>query len=360
MKSLRACTLQSIAGPDASQNVARSALRDRPLIDHRAPSLLHRPSPPRLGGDGPGRDVRPESARPSDPLVALERDEDGVHGPYAERARNRGRGIRMERRGFLKLSAAVAGARLLVPWHEIARGADAGTRTQVAISGGALRQFVDPMPALEVVQAGTERLTLHMREFRSRVLPTGFSPPDGPYRGTWTWGYLRPGQTQRASYLGPVIVARRGTQPRSPGSTTLARRPTVTCSLTPDRRIRRCTGPIPRTAASTRAPKRSSPPPLRLGDAPSITTVPSRPPFTCTVARSRRRSTADPTRGSPATGAHRATPTTQPIRAWPTSAVYRYPNAQEAAATWFHDHTLGATRLNVYAGLAGAYVVTRP
>jgi hypothetical protein len=27
---------------------------------------------------------------------------------------------------------------------------------------------------------------------------------------------------------------------------------------------------------------------------------------------------------------------------------------------WFHDHTLGATRLNVYAGLAGGYVVIDP
>jgi FtsP/CotA-like multicopper oxidase with cupredoxin domain len=41
-------------------------------------------------------------------------------------------------------------------------------------------------------------------------------------------------------------------------------------------------------------------------------------------------------------------------------AVYRYPNTQEAAPIWFHDHTLGATRLNVYAGLAGGYVLTDP
>jgi spore coat protein A len=35
--------------------------------------------------------------------------------------------------------------------------------------------------------------------------------------------------------------------------------------------------------------------------------------------------------------------------------VYRYPNTQEAATLWFHDHALGATRLNVYAGLAAFY-----
>ncbi len=34
---------------------------------------------------------------------------------------------------------------------------------------------------------------------------------------------------------------------------------------------------------------------------------------------------------------------------------YFYPNTQEAATLWFHDHALGLTRLNVYAGLAGFY-----
>jgi FtsP/CotA-like multicopper oxidase with cupredoxin domain len=42
------------------------------------------------------------------------------------------------------------------------------------------------------------------------------------------------------------------------------------------------------------------------------------------------------------------------------TAVYRYPNNQEMSTIWFHDHTLGATRLNVYAGLAGGYVVVDP
>ncbi len=36
---------------------------------------------------------------------------------------------------------------------------------------------------------------------------------------------------------------------------------------------------------------------------------------------------------------------------------YEYPNTQEAATLWFHDHALGATRLNVYAGMAGFYLL---
>ena len=37
---------------------------------------------------------------------------------------------------------------------------------------------------------------------------------------------------------------------------------------------------------------------------------------------------------------------------------YHYSNDQEAATLWYHDHALGITRLNVYAGLAGYYLLT--
>lgn len=36
-------------------------------------------------------------------------------------------------------------------------------------------------------------------------------------------------------------------------------------------------------------------------------------------------------------------------------ALYHYPNDQQAAPLWYHDHALGITRLNVYAGLSGFY-----
>jgi spore coat protein A, manganese oxidase len=38
-------------------------------------------------------------------------------------------------------------------------------------------------------------------------------------------------------------------------------------------------------------------------------------------------------------------------------AVSQYPNHDRARAIWFHDHSLGMTRLNVYAGPAGFYLV---
>lgn len=41
----------------------------------------------------------------------------------------------------------------------------------------------------------------------------------------------------------------------------------------------------------------------------------------------------------------------------PGSATYQYPNDQPASTLWYHDHTMGMTRLNVYAGPAGFYHV---
>jgi bilirubin oxidase len=46
--------------------------------------------------------------------------------------------------------------------------------------------------------------------------------------------------------------------------------------------------------------------------------------------------------------------------AWePGTATFQYQNDQRAATMWYHDHTLGMTRLNVYAGPAGFYLLRR-
>ncbi|WP_218149338.1 multicopper oxidase family protein [Streptomyces colonosanans] len=41
----------------------------------------------------------------------------------------------------------------------------------------------------------------------------------------------------------------------------------------------------------------------------------------------------------------------------PGEAVFHYANPGRATTLWFHDHTLGLTRLNVYAGMAGFYLL---
>jgi len=39
------------------------------------------------------------------------------------------------------------------------------------------------------------------------------------------------------------------------------------------------------------------------------------------------------------------------------TAHYHYPNSQAATTLWYHDHAVGITRLNVYAGLSGFYLL---
>jgi FtsP/CotA-like multicopper oxidase with cupredoxin domain len=44
--------------------------------------------------------------------------------------------------------------------------------------------------------------------------------------------------------------------------------------------------------------------------------------------------------------------------AWgPGFATFQYPNENRASTIWYHDHALGMTRLNVYAGPAGFYII---
>lgn len=40
--------------------------------------------------------------------------------------------------------------------------------------------------------------------------------------------------------------------------------------------------------------------------------------------------------------------------------IYEYTNRQNGATLWYHDHAIGITRLNVYAGLVGLYIIRDP
>lgn len=40
--------------------------------------------------------------------------------------------------------------------------------------------------------------------------------------------------------------------------------------------------------------------------------------------------------------------------------IYDYPNMQRGTTLWYHSHAIGITRLNIYAGVAGAYIIRDP
>ncbi|HEX5290020.1 MAG TPA: multicopper oxidase domain-containing protein [Streptosporangiaceae bacterium] len=52
--------------------------------------------------------------------------------------------------------------------------------------------------------------------------------------------------------------------------------------------------------------------------------------------------------------------TLDPSRVKRNEAIFGYTNRERAAMLWYHDHAMGMTSLNVYAGLAGLYLVRDP
>lgn len=272
------------------------------------------------------------------------------------------------RREFLKL-AALAGVGLAVPERlRTMRAYGQAIITQTPLAGSAIPQFIDPLPLLslaggpmETVLAGANEITLGMQEFQSMVLPAAFVPAAGAYTGTWVWGY-RAGITPTnpaGTYIGPVIVTTRGqptqirfvnnlgdtagthiiawvnatdqtlhwADPLNDGANMCAHMggmPMGDCAA-------HYQGPIPAV------------PHLHGGEVPAVLDGGPDAWFT-----------SDGSHHGHAYYTHPGVPVA------PNEAVYRYPNGPEAAPLWFHDHVLGATRLNVYAGLAGAYLIINP
>lgn len=52
--------------------------------------------------------------------------------------------------------------------------------------------------------------------------------------------------------------------------------------------------------------------------------------------------------------------TLDPSRVKPNEAICGYTNHDRSCMLWYHDHGMGMTSVNVYAGLAGLYLVRDP
>jgi spore coat protein A len=251
---------------------------------------------------------------------------------------------------------------------------------QVHLPGSAIPQFVQPLPTLSAdrltgiqaivansPQAGGT-LTLSICEFRSRVLPPGTITP-GVAPETWVWGYF-PGPTCPSgvaeSYLGPVLVNFRGKPTEITFRNQLGTAATTNVlayrystdqtlhwadPLGGEQNNCQMTGGIP-AFGSDCAKNYAGPIPvaahLHGGEVPAEVDGGPDSWFTNFFGNL-----------PPIFGHGYYTKGNPPI---PTTneAVYAYPNTQQAAPIWFHDHTLGATRLNVYAGIAGGYYIVDP
>jgi spore coat protein A len=245
---------------------------------------------------------------------------------------------------------------------------------QSLLDGSLIPKFVEPLPVagdITVVNATNSALTgvssqrarrafpIAAEEFQSQILPTAanwdtgdFEVPEGcsDTTASWVWGYLTPRDNPgrvRPSYLGPVVVAEKGVpfmplylnrlpffghvQQNLPIDMTLdwANPDGIDCGGdgVNDPYTNDLCGELPYMGEIPIASH------LHGGEiAPSFDGGPD-----AWFTQNWRR-----------TGS-----------GWP-GRMYTYPNDQQESTIWFHDHALGITRLNVYAGLAGAYPIIDP
>jgi FtsP/CotA-like multicopper oxidase with cupredoxin domain len=247
----------------------------------------------------------------------------------------------------------------------------------IQLPGAKIAQFVDPLPVLNLnlagpagiktLVAGPGEITLNMLEFKANMMPSTFVPALGTYTGTWTFGYLVGPTTAPATpvetAVGPVIVATRGvpTQIRYVNNLTtngIFWREWTDQSL--HSAFHQAVGenmPIMGDTTHYMGPVLAVPH-LHGGEDPAIVDGGPEAWFASNIPG------PDPTPYVLQGPAYYAGYDNVGAGANPAAvneSIYRYPNTQEAAPLWFHDHLLGGTRLNAtYAGLAGAYPIIDP
>ena len=277
------------------------------------------------------------------------------------------------RRRFLEMSL-LAGAGLLVPW-ERARGSP-GTARVIARRRGTLHPLGIPKYAMPLVtppampRAGrlVERgrgtidyYEIAVRQFRQQILPSGL-----PRTTVWSYGSTRhsgtfnyPAFTIEARYNRPVRVRWINGLTDADGA--------FLPHLLPVDPTLHWANPAGGTSGRDSRPIFPETPGPYTGPVPIVThlhgghTAQESDGF---AEAWYLPSATDVPTGYAATGTFyehfRAEFLDRHGADWePGSATFQYENGQRAGTLWYHDHTLGMTRLNVYAGPAGFYLIRR-
>jgi spore coat protein A, manganese oxidase len=266
------------------------------------------------------------------------------------------------RRQLLK-GGAVGGAALLVPWRTVSRAWAAipgGTLDPAAIAKYVAPLVIPPvMPPLSGVGKGSiDRYAIAVRQFRQQILPAGmpattvWSYGSAPHRGTFNYPAFtiearvdRPvrvawinglvdGNGRYLPHLLPVDPTLHWANP--PGGTDgRDMHPTFTSTPGP------YTGPVPIvTHLHGGHSAEESDGYAEAWYLPHANNIPA--------GYARIGSFYEEFKAKFESKWHQAWP--------PGTAVFQYQNDQRASTMWFHDHTLGMTRANVYAGPAGFYL----
>jgi FtsP/CotA-like multicopper oxidase with cupredoxin domain len=219
---------------------------------------------------------------------------------------------------------------------------------QTPLRGADIPQFVERLPTFAGQRVDSSSFTVNIQEFQQKILPSSlYEKLPAPFNaGTYVWGYkvdqrppFFPGYTVEARHGTPTTITYVNNLPL-PDKSELEkyltidqtihwadplghRHMNVTMHTTGPRDPYR--GPIPAVAH------------LHGAEVPSTSDGGPDQWFT-----------PDGRHGK---GYYTVTPTS------PNAAIFRYPNSQLATTLWFHDHALGITRINVFAGLAACYLL---
>jgi len=214
---------------------------------------------------------------------------------------------------------------------------------QTPLDGTTVPKFVDPLPTFAGRRVdGTATVNVNMEEFQQKVLPASvYAGLTSPFNnGTFLWGYNI--NNAGASWPARTIEARQNTATTAIYTNSLVNTQ-LQSLLTVDQTLHwadpigttannNCVNGPPLASACTQPFTNSIPAVVHLHGAEVLSQYDGHPDAWFTP-------------GQVYTG-----------RAFVTN-TYHYVNQQEATTLWFHDHTLGVVRENVYAGLAGFYFI---
>jgi FtsP/CotA-like multicopper oxidase with cupredoxin domain len=273
--------------------------------------------------------------------------------------------LKMNRRDFLKFSAASGGA-LMAARVKFYRGLASYGIFQTPLLGKSIPKYVDFLPVFgdaDDVQQGQvnapreeydgSEMLVSMEEVQQKVLPKSFYDALAPefQSGTWVWAY-RVTSANRANnnndeglplYPGVTIEAIRGIPMHVKYTNNLPHAPILNQYVTTDQSIHW-----------------ADPDDLDMMDTARMLPYDGTPPVAVHLHGGEVSSKFDggPDQWFTPDGKHGSGyETFDNIPVNSNEALYEYVNEQEAATLWFHDHALGATRLNVYRGLAAFYLL---
>jgi spore coat protein A, manganese oxidase len=250
----------------------------------------------------------------SNPIIAFS----ALRGDFVMHQLLSGPGIGIGRRRFLRLTAGTAAYLAFMR-----RG------FPFAQSPAGLRKFVQALNGLgptgipvatPIKSGGVDRYRIEVGEFTNYQFH-----PDLPTTRLWGYADVTGGVTPLHRYLGGVIVARRGT----PVSLTIINKLPNKHPLPVDTSI---------PGAETSQPVNRITTHLHGGFVPWTS---DGGPFSWFTSAANWATGASFLNGTGVKG----------------EAQYYYPNDQSARLVWYHDHALGITRLNAYAGIASGYII---